>query len=295
MLGSASPDLLRESSEALTGRISYNELTPLNILEIPENMSMHTLWVRGGFPEPLLAQDERKVVAWHRSFITTYIERELPALGLKAASGPLQRFVSMLSHKQGGTWNVHTYANSLGINRKVVEQYLDYLEKTYLVRRLLPFHTNAKKRLVKAPKIYIRDSGIVHHMLGLNTFDKLMGHTIVGNSWENFVIEQIISATQQQDQYAYYYYQTQDRTECDLILAKGNVPVASIEVKLTSGPKRTKSFCHAIQDLGTSHNFIIIPECKESYRLSEEIRVCSVVDFLRVYLPKLEREGEAAL
>lgn len=285
LLGSASPDLLKESAETLAGRIVYTELTPLNLLEVKEHLPMYTRWLRGGFPEPLLALEPTAVATWHRAFITTYLERELPNLGLQTDTVTLFRFFSMLVHQQGSIWNTSYYAKSLGIGRRTIEQYLDYVEKAYLIRRLPAFYTNAKKRLVKSPKVYVRDSGMVHYLIGLTSMDQLLGHGVVGTSWEGFVLEQIISVTQ--NQYGYYYYRTQDQTECDLVLVKGGLPIAGIAAKLSAAPKQTKSFTNSIQDLGTKYNYIITPKCEQVYPLSDRIMVCGLLNFLENHLPQL--------
>lgn len=286
LLGSASPDLLRKSSETLAGRIIYTELTPLNCIEIRHKIDLNTHWFRGGFPEPLLAKNLKIAAEWHRSFIKTYVERDLRNLGLNASPALLFRFISMLAHNQGGIWNASNYAKSLGISSPTVANYLDFMENAYLVRRLHSFHVNANKRIIKAPKVYVRDSGIVHNLAGINNINGLLGHPVIGSSWEGYVIEQVISVTQ--NSYEYYYYRTQDGTECDLILAKGSRPLACIEIKFTTSPKKTKSFTNSIVDLKTKNNFIIIPKCNESYPLDKNITVCNVEDFILDYLPKID-------
>jgi len=194
----------------------------------------------------------------------------------------------MLAHSQGNLWNASSYGNSLGITSPTVNRYINFLENTYLIRKLSPFFTNAKKRIIKSPKVYIRDSGIVHYLLGLYNLENLMQHPIIGHSWEGYVIEQIISVTN--SLYEYYYYRTQSGTECDLIIARGGVPRMSIEVKFSSSPKKTKSFTQSIIDLGTTRNYIVIPKCPEAYPLNDKIIVCDLGTFLSDYLPLLDKK-----
>jgi predicted AAA+ superfamily ATPase len=218
------------------------------------------------------------VKAWHQSFIKTYIERDLPNLGLNTSSTQLFRLISMLAHNQASIWNASQYAKSLGVSSPTITNYADYIENSYLIRRLQPFFTNAKKRIIKAPKLFIRDSGIVHHLIGISEFEQLLGHPVVGNSWEAYVIDQIISTLE--EKYHYFYYRTQDGTECDLLLVQGNTPKACIEIKFSTTPKKTKSFTLSIQDLKTEKNFIIIPGNDNAYPLEENIMVCSLDQFL---------------
>ena len=280
LLGSASPNILKNSSESLAGRIYYIELTGLNFSEMKNIMSVENLFLKGGFPEPLLSEDDRFQKDWHTAFIKSLIERDLPGLGLDASHRVINNFISMLSNNQGGMWNASSYGNSLGVSNPTVLKYRDFLEYTYLIRVLYPFFSNAKKRLVKSPKIYIRDSGILHQLLGLNDLDSLMGHQIVGSSWENFVIEQIISQTE--NQFDYHFYRTQKGAECDLVILKGTKPWISIEVKFTIAPKRTKSFTESIKDLGTSRNFIIIPQCPDPYPLDENIMISDLENLFKL-------------
>lgn len=284
LLGSASPDLLKNSSETLAGRIVYNELSGLNFPELKKKFSLSHHWLRGGFPKPVLTKNPEIAEEWYRSFIRTYVERDLPNLGLTPNPALLSRLFSMLSHSHGQIWNASLFAKSLGISVPTVSLYADYFENAFLIRKLRPFYTNAKKRLVKSPKIYIRDSGLLHHLHRISSTDNLLGHPLLGFSWEGYVIEQIISVSE--NKYEYYFYRTQDQTECDLIIARGNKPLASIEIKYGI-PEKTKSFTTAIQDLKTTKNYIIIPKSDETYPLDKNITVCGLKQFLSEILPEL--------
>ena len=272
LLGSASPDLLKISSETLAGRIVYTELTPFNYYEIKNRVSLISHWMTGGFPEPFLLKDRTLKTEWFSSFMMTYIERDLPMLGLKTSSQNVLRLISMVAHSHGQLLNKSTFSKSLEISVPTIKNYLNYLENAFLIRQLQPYHVNIKKRLVKTPKLYLRDSGLLHHILRIEDFNMLTGHPVIGHSWEGYVIEQIISIYG--NKFEYFYYRTQDGTECDLVITKSYIPVACIEIKYTSTPKTTKSLTIAIQDLKTEHNFLIIPGETSPFPLNTNITVC---------------------
>ncbi len=284
ILGSASPDLIRQSTESLAGRIIYMELTPIQLLEI-NNEDFDKLWFHGGFPEPFLIQDDEIRSIWYNSFISTYIERDLPLLGLNTSSIQLRKLLIMMAGIQGSILNMEMLSRSMGVSGTSIARYLDFLEKSFLIRRLPPFYINIKKRLVKSPKIYIRDTGILHSLLGIKSFKLLWDSIHLGSSWESLVIEQIISNIDKEFQA--WFYRTQEGTECDLLLTRNNIPVSCIEVKITSAPKKTRSLTLAINDLKTNQNFIIVPKCDETFALTEEIIVCQLNTFLNFFLPKL--------
>ena len=285
ILGSASPDLIRQSSESLAGRITYIELPPLQIKEIEET-DIENLWIRGGFPEPFLINDDEIRYEWHHSFISTYVERDLPMLGLNTSSVQLRKFVTMLSAIQGNILNTQLLSRSMGVSSTTTSRYLDFLEKSFLIRLLPPFHINIKKRLVKSPKFYFRDTGILHALLNIINSRQLFNNINLGVSWESFVIEQIINNTGKKLQS--WFYRTHEGTECDLLLTKNNIPISCIEIKTTDSPKKTRSLTLAINDLKTKHNFIIIPHCEETFSLSENLIVCSVSQFINIHLPGLQ-------
>lgn len=277
ILGSASPQLLQESSESLAGRIAYKELTPFNLLEVGSQYKLQQHWFRGGFPESLLASSDRNSRLWLQNFIQTYIERDLPLLGFAPSPTMSRKLWSMLSHYQGGIWNANTFANSLGITAPTVNRYIDFLEEAFLIYRLQPFFINIKKRLVKSPKIYIRDTGILHTLTGIENFDSLQGHVGIGTSWEGYVIEQI--KQQLQNGIEIYYYRTHAGAESDLVITKNGNPVSCIEIKYSNAPKLSRGFQVVIDDLNTKKNYIIIPE-GERFHIRKDIEVCPIYDFI---------------
>ncbi len=281
ILGSASPGILRESSETLAGRISYTELSPFLLPEIESFADTKKLWILGGFPEPFLMKDEEMRHEWLLSFVRTYVERELPLLGLKTDPVLLNRLLSMLAYNQGQLLNLSKLSGALGVTIPTISRYMNYFEQSYFLKRLPPFYINLKKRLIKSPKVYIRDSGVLHHILGLLNFNDVMGHPVAGDSWEGFVIQQIISYFG--SRFDYSFYRTQDGTECDLVISEGTVVLACIEIKLSDAPKITRSFTISIQDLNPRYAFMIIPDCDEPYLLKENIKVCSLSGFFNIF------------
>jgi len=284
LLGSAAPALLRQSAESLAGRIAYYELSPFSLLEIPGDTTQDAHWLRGGFPDSLLAESDEASAAWRQNFIRTYVERELGILGLGADPNRIRRFWQMLASLNGSIWKGESFASSLGISGVTVHKYLDFLENAFLLTVLQPWHGKIEKRLVKAPKVYIRDSGLLHALLHLDFFDDLLAHPGLGMSWEGYVIEQVRETAG--DKLELYYYRTHNGAECDLVLAKGGDPVASIEIKFSSAPDVSKGFHISVSDLNTSRNFVVIPK-GEDYPLKENIEVVSLRSFLEKHLPGL--------
>jgi len=221
--------------------------------------------------------DEEMRKEWYKSFIKTYVERELPLIGLNTTPQNLFRFLTMLSHNHGHLFNASNFAKSLGVSSPTISRFVDFLQSSFLIQRLYPYFTNVKKRLVKSPKIYLRDTGILHHRLNISNSDELLAHPVAGMSWEGYVIEQIMSTLG--DDYEYYFYRTQDGTECDLVLTKGNKPLITVEIKLTLQPQKTKSMTLSIQDLKTDKNFIIIPQCNEIFPFNRKSWVCNLEQF----------------
>ena len=215
LLGSASMDLLRQSGESLAGRIGYLELSPLDVRELDEGDHMR-LWSRGGFPRSFLAPDDAASALWREHFIHTYLERDIPALGPRVPSQTLRRFWTMLAHAQGGLWNAAAFARSLAVDGKTVARYVDLLADLLLVRRLPPFHANVRKRLVKSPKVYVRDSGIVHTLLRIDDAEDVLGHPIAGASWEGFVVETLLRAAPERTRAS--FYRTATGVGIDLVL-----------------------------------------------------------------------------
>jgi predicted AAA+ superfamily ATPase len=281
ILGSASPDLLKQSSESLAGRIAYKEVAPFNYTEIINHADLNSHWFKGGFPEVFLAGDEGFYQNWMTNFVRTYLERDLPGLGLPASPPLVRRLWTMLAHFHGGIWNASNFSKSLGITIPTVNKYLDFLESAFLISRLQPFHVNLKKRLVKSPKIYIRDSGVLHYLTGIPNFQDLQARVLVGNSWEGYVIEQIRHILP--DHIKLYYYRTHNGAESDLVLVRGTTPISCIETKYTAAPKVGKGFQISTADLHTEQNFIITPK-SDSYPVSTNIIVCSLHIFLMEHI-----------
>jgi len=272
LLGSASLDLLRQSGESLAGRISYLEMGPIDGLEVPAE-DLSSLWNRGGFPDSFLAADDRLSQRWRQDFVRTYLERDVPMLGPRIAAETLRRFWTMLAHHQSGLLNAAEFARSLGVDGKTVAAYLDLLVDLLLVRRLEPWHANAGKRLVKSPRVYVRDSGLVHTLLGLATLEDVLGHPVAGASWEGFVIETMIAAAPEGTQAN--FYRTAAGAEIDLLLTLPGGALWAIEVKRSLAPTLERGFHQACADLKPQRRIVIYPGA-ESYPLREGIEVMSL-------------------
>jgi predicted AAA+ superfamily ATPase len=254
LLGSASNTLLQQSAESLAGRVSYHELTPFTLDEVGQG-AMAQLWLRGGFPDSFLAGSDRESLTWREDFIRTYLERDIPSFGLRIPSETLRRFWTMLAHEQGGLLNAAKIAAGLGVSGQSVARYLDLLVDLMLVRRLPPWHANAGKRLVKSPKVYIRDAGLTHALLGLETPEALLGHPVVGGSWEGFCIENLIAAAPRGTEAS--FYRSSAGAEIDLILKLPNLSLWAIEVKRTTSPKVTRGFHIASDELVVAERLVV--------------------------------------
>ncbi len=266
ILGSAAIDLLRQSGESLAGRISYCEMFPLNIREVGRNRQ-EQLWWRGGYPDSFLANNDRLSDVWRRDFICTYLERDVPEFGPRISAERLRRFWTMLAHLHGGLLNSANLARNLEVDNKTITNYLDLLTDLLLVRRLQPWHANVKKRLVKSPKVYLRDSGILHTLLQIPDFEALLGNPKLGDSWEGFVVENIVSALPVAVQP--YFYRTSAGAEIDLLLDFGQETWA-IEIKKTTAPKLSKGFYLACEDLKPARKYVIYGG-DETFGLTKDI------------------------
>ena len=256
LLGSASLDLLQQAGESLAGRIAYRELTPFNVQELPE--AEHTrLWVRGGFPESYLARTPAASLRWRQDFIRTYVERDIPLFGGRLGSEALRRLWGMLAHQQGALVNASVLARSLALDMRTVNRYLDLLVEMFLVRRLEPWHANLGKRLTKSPKLYVRDSGLLHALLGLPDEEALLGHPAVGASWEGFVLENLITAAGTSA--SAHFYRTSGGAEVDLLLNWPSGECWAIEVKRSLAPKVERGFHSACEDLQPTRKLVIYP------------------------------------
>jgi hypothetical protein len=256
ILGSASIDLLRQSSESLAGRITYINMGPFNVRELPaDEPTLLQLWTRGGFPGSYLAPNDTISLRWRDDFIRTYLERDVPQFGPRGPAGVLERLWTMLAHGQGTLLNASRLASALQITAPTVQRYIDLLADLLLVRRLQPFHSNAGKRLVKSPKVYIRDSGLVHALLGLRTFNDLAGHPVAGASWEGFVIENLLAAAPERTIAS--FYRTAAGAEIDLLLEIPGHGLWAIEVKRSLSGRPEKGFYIACQDLNPDRQFVV--------------------------------------
>ena len=272
ILGSASIDMMKQSSESLAGRIAYVELSVLNLLEI-EDSQREKLWIRGGFPESFLADSDRASAVWRENFIRSYLERDIPQLGPRVPAETLSRLWTMVAHVQSSTMNLAQMAKALDISGKTVSRYLDLLVDLLLVRRLMPFHINVGKRLVKSPKYYIRDSGIVHSLLGLNSYEEVLGHPAAGGSWESFVIETLLSTTSYRVKP--YFYRTSAGAEIDLLLELPGPKYWAVEIKRSLAPSLGKGFHNARVNLNPEHSFVIYSG-NERYNKTKGVEVISV-------------------
>ncbi|MDP3795808.1 MAG: ATP-binding protein [Polaromonas sp.] len=258
LLGSAALELMRQSSETLAGRVAYLEIAPVDILEAgAASLDAQTLWLRGGFPESLLAQGDGPSLDWRRDFIRSYLERDVPMFAPRMPVQTLGRLWTMLAHQQGGLLNQARLAAGLGVSAPTVTRYTDLMVDLQLVRRLAPWSGNVGKRLVKAPKIYVRDSGIVHALLDLETWNDVLGHPVAGPSYEGFVIENLIQCAG--PRWRPYFYRTHDGAEIDLLLERGGQPEIAIEVKRSSAPTLDKGFGMACDDLKVLQRYVVYP------------------------------------
>lgn len=282
LLGSASSVIIQDTSESLAGRIAFLELKPFSMIELPGSvLPMDQLWLQGGFPLSILARSQKSSETWRTNFIRSYIERDLPLLGLHVSPVQLERLWRMVAHLHGQMLNMSTIADSLGISSITAKRYIDFLENAFLVKRIYPFSTNLKKRIVKSPKIILSDSGILHHFHQISSKEQLLAHPIAGHSWEGFVIQQIGSAiTKDVD---VYYYRTHNRAEIDAVLVKGMNPIAAIEIKLSNAPKLSRGNTIAFEDINAPDNFIITPS-SDDYLISDRTRVCSLETFISSYI-----------
>ena len=264
VLGSASVDLLRQSSESLAGRISYVELAPLTIREVcnqgitSRNMSameLDRLWLQGGFPPSYLRIDEDVSLQWRSDFIQTYLERDLPQFGLMVATDRMDRLWRMIANDQGELFNAQRYARSLAVSGKTVVHYLDVLHRLLMIRLLQPWYANTGKRLVKSPRPYVRDSGILHALLSLRTTDDLLAHPVAGKSWEGFVIENLVNASAGRARP--YFYRTSAGAEIDLVLEFAPGKCWAIEIKLSSAPTTDRGFHYAANDIGAERRILV--------------------------------------
>jgi len=283
ILGSASPTLIRNASESLTGRIAYIELGGFNLKEIDKD-EMNKLWFRGGYPDSFLSPTDDLSKIWLDNYIENYIKRELPQLGLNTSTENIRKFWRMIAHNHGGIWNTASFARALKVDNKTIDHYRDFLEGAFLINVLEPFYHNIKKRMVKSPKVYIKDTGILHRLNRIADKDELYATTLIGDSWEGFVVEQIKQI--KNTEIDIYFFRTQHGAEIDIVFAKSMKAIATAEIKFTNAPKTNKGLMESIKTLATEKNYIITPT-SDNYLIKENVRVCSLNTFLNEYLPEI--------
>lgn len=287
LLGSVSPHIVKGISESLAGRIAQLELSPINVVEaIKSGKSIGHLWFRGGYPEAFTLKSHVAWYKWAENYFKTFIQRDVNFLMGEALSPSVVNNVwQMLSGINGNILNQDMLARSLGISRPTVNKYLDFLESSFIIYRMQPWFINVSKRIVKSPKIYFRDTGVLHYLHRLNTPAELKGNIIAGSSWEGFVIEQIKQL--KNTSLNMYYYKTHQGAEADIVLVKGNTPKCCIEIKLSNTPDVTKGWYEVIKDMKTQNNFVITP-ASDDFPLNKNTRVCSLPVFIKKYLPLIK-------
>ncbi len=280
LLGSASIELLKQSSESLAGRIAYLELTPILLAEIAAKTPAQRdrLWLRGGFPDSFLATDDATSLEWREEFIGTYLERDIPALGPRIPAETLRRFWTMLAHEQGTIVNHAVIAGAIGVSGQTVARYLDLMVDLLLVRRLQPWATNGGKRLIRSPKIYIRDSGVVHALLGLRDLDTVLGHPVTGGSWEGFVLENLLAAAPAGARP--WFYRTNAGAEIDLVLELPPKQRWAIEIKRSSAPTLARGFYIGCQDVNATRR-LVVHTGDESFTMGDGVEAVTIGDAVK--------------
>ena len=282
LLGSASKDLLQQSSESLAGRIRYLELSPFSVTELYQNdplgFNLEKLWFRGGFPDSYLANSESESQDWRRDFISTYVEKDIPLFGPQVPATRMKRFWSMLAHYHGQQAVLTEIAKSLEVSHTTARTYLNILQDFFMVRQVQPWSGNTKKRLVKTPKVYIRDSGLLHSLLNISSYDQLMGHPAVGASWEGFVMENILN--QLSPNWTASYYRSSNQAEIDLVLESG-ADIWGVEIKKSIAPTISSGFHRACEDIGANKKYIV-DSGSDRFPLRGDIEVIGLIEFVRM-------------
>ena len=272
LLGSSSPSVIREAAESLAGRIAYADLYPLDILEV--GVSAHEqLWLRGGYPDAFLSPTDNDAFIWHANYVRNLTERDLPMLGIGTGAAQIERLMRMVGSTQGSPTNLSMLGKSLEMSAPTIKRHLSYLEQGYVTFQLPSYHINIRKRLTKAPKLYLLDSGMLHYLIGVKDRSALWSSMLMGNSWEGFVIQQIRARAPIGDRH--YYYRTQDGSEVDLIIVRGTGPIAAIEIKTTNAPVLTKGNRLAFEAVKAPLNLVLTPS-SDDYPLGDGIEVCSL-------------------
>lgn len=284
LLGSASRELIQKTSETLAGRVGLIELTPFTIKEAEQHtrFSLNRFWLRGGYPDSFLAQSDRGSILWRENFIRTYLERDIPQLGFQISALQLRRLLTMCGHNQGQLLHLSNLASSLGVTYQTVRRYIDLMEQTFILRSLKPFVKNIKKRLIKSPKLYVRDSGLLHRLLRIDDFNSLLGNPVFGASWEGMVIENIISSLRDCD---FSFYRSATGDELDLIIEQGGKTIA-VECKASSAPQVTKGFWRALEIVKPDKTYIVAP-VSSPYPFEKDVEICNLSYFLNAVVPRI--------
>ncbi len=282
LLSSASPHIVKLNTETLAGRIAYHELPPFSYSEVRSLFSQEEHWLRGGFPGSLLAPEVLISRKWLDDFTETFIHRDLSRLGFVVPAGLVRNMLSMLAHLHGSMFNASALAASLGVTQPTVNKYLELLEGSFLIRRLPPYFANLGKRLTKSPKLYLRDSGLLHYLLRVFDMEHLRGNPAVGASWEGYVLEQIIREAPEFSDF--YYYRTQNGAEVDILMITPKGKKVCIEIKFSVSPSISKGFYQSIEDLQSDFNYVITPS-GERFDRSDGLRICPLSVFLEQELP----------
>lgn len=283
LLGSASKELLQQSSETLAGRIRYLELTPFTVKELHQNdplgFNVEKLWFRGGFPDSYLADSDSASWNWRQDYIKTYVEKDIPLFGPQVPATRMRRFWTMLAHYHGQQANLSDIGKSLEVTHTTIKTYLDTLQDFFMVRQLQSWSGNTKKRLVKTPKIYIRDSGLLHSLLTIQDFEHLLGHPVLGASWEGFVVETVLNSIS--SSWTPSYYRSNNQAEIDLVLEKSNQEVWAIEVKRSIAPSLSAGFHRACEDIGATKKWVVYSG-KDRFPIKNETEVIGLIEFLGI-------------
>lgn len=277
LLGSSSGELLHKLSESLAGRINYVNMSGLTLLEVGES-EVNKLWLRGGFPDSFLAKSDILSLQWRDALIRTYLEREIPALGSKIPAESLRRLFAMLAHSQGEMLNTSRLATSLGVSVPTIGRYLDVFTELFLIRILRPWFSNYGKRLVKTPKVFLRDCGLLHALLGIHDYESLLSHPIAGGSWEGFVIENLVSCVGPNA--SLWYYRTSAGAEVDLVIEYQPSKLVAIEIKRSSSPAPSRGFHNSLADLSPQYSYVVYPG-KERYKVSENSEVIGLTSLMK--------------
>lgn len=282
ILGSASLELLKQSSESLAGRITYVEMNPFSLGELSNPYARtYPLWVRGGLPDSFLAPSDQISIEWRQSYIKTCLERDIPQLDSRIPTETLRRLLTMLAYNQGEILNISRLASNLGIHAQTVMRYLDFLKDLFLLRKLMPWHNNLGKRLIRSPKIYLRDSGILHSLLNIPTLDTLFGHPLIGKSWEGFVIDNLLSFLPLGAEI--YFYRSVRGAEIDLIIKHPDQRLIAIEIKRSSAPKLEKGFHEACKDVNPTHRYVVY-DGNDSFPLRDNVIAIHLSDLIEKIL-----------